>query len=103
MDPDEHYIECDLHGKQQTTYVCQHIVQTLQDSQPRGFWSADESPENPRPDSWCNECEDLVNKTGDWNDESEAFANVKILCGACYDRAREMNRAQKKKWWQFWN
>lgn len=102
MSTDEHYVECHLHGKQQATYVCQHIVQSLQDQQPRGFWSSEESPENPRPDSWCSDCEDMVNKIGEWNDESEAFAGVKLICGACYDRARLMNMAPSKKWWQFW-
>lgn len=91
MSGKKHYVECCEHGEQQATYVCQHIVQSLRDGQPRGFWSSEASPDNPRPDSWCDECEAVVNRVGEWNDESEAFAGVTLLCGACYDRAKQMN------------
>lgn len=100
MDEENKMVECNEHGVQQATFVCQHVIQSLRDNIPRGFWSAEESPENPRPDSWCTECEELVNSVGEWNDETEAFAGVTLLCGACYDRAKEMNAGQKKKWWQ---
>ena len=92
MSEEEQYVECCTHGKQQATYLCQHVVQSLRDGEPRGFWSAEPAPGNERPDSWCSACEDKVNSTGgEWNDESEAFSGVTLLCGACYDRAREMN------------
>lgn len=84
-------IHCDKHGDQQETFVCQHIVQTLVDGTPRGFWWADD-PENPRPDAWCSECDNKVKKTGgEWTGESEAFAGVKLLCGACYDQVKKIN------------
>tara|TARA_R110001599_G_C12225620_1_gene657670 strand:+ start:1781 stop:2092 length:312 start_codon:yes stop_codon:yes gene_type:complete len=102
MSAGDGYVECCEHGKQQATYVCQHIVQGLQDGEPRGFWSSGERPDNSRPDSWCSACEEVVNRAGEWNDESEAFAGVKLLCGACYDRAKEMNLDVSRKWWQFW-
>ena len=85
----EKFVECSTHGKQQATFVCQHIILSLQDGKPRGFWSAE--TEELRPDSWCSECEDLVNEVGEWNDETEAFAGVSLLCGACYDKAKAMN------------
>ena len=88
-------IECAEHGSQQATFVCQHVVQTLRDGIPRGFWCSEESPENPRPDAWCNECEARVQEAGEWNDENEAFAAVTLLCGACYDRVLAMNQGNK--------
>jgi hypothetical protein len=92
MSEDQQYVECCNHGKQQAAYVCQHIIQSLRDNEPRGFWSAEPELNDQRPDSWCNACEEMVNKTdGEWNDESEEFAGVTLLCGACYDRAKEMN------------
>jgi hypothetical protein len=84
-------VECDRHGPQPATFVCCHIVQTLQDGMPRGFHPGDD-PGNPRPDAWCTACEEKVAATGgEWTDESETFAQVTLLCGACYDRARAMN------------
>lgn len=103
MSNEQHYVECSEHGQQQATYVCQHIVQSLRDGKPRGFWSSEESPDNPRPDSWCSTCEDVVNRIGEWNEESESFAGISLLCGACYDRAKDMNtRKPNKKWWELW-
>lgn len=91
MSDEPKYVECGEHGREQATFVCRHIVQTLRDGEARGFFSSGESPDNPRPDAWCGDCEDLVNRVGEWNDESEAFAGVSLLCGACYDQARAMN------------
>lgn len=88
---DHRYIECCTHGKQIATYVCQHIVQSLRDNQPRGFWSSAESPEQPYPDSWCTGCETMVNEIGEWNDETEAKAGVTLICSACYERAKALN------------
>lgn len=93
---DEQHVECFTHGKQQATYVCQHLVQSLRDGEPRGFWSAEPEAGDLRPDSWCDACEEMVTETGgEWNDESEAFAGVSLLCGACYDRVKAMNKGQK--------
>lgn len=94
-DEDAQVVECALHGPQQATFVCRHVVQSLRDDQPRGFWTSEVSLDNPRPDAWCTECEELVNRVGEWNDATEAFAGVTLLCGACYDRAREMDQATK--------
>ena len=103
MSEPEKFIKCCKHGKQHATYVCLHTVQSLSDNVPRGFWSAEPEPGNERPDSWCSACEEMVNKTGgEWNDESESFAGVKLICGACYDRVKQLNLSGKKKWWQLW-
>ena len=70
MSDDHQYVECDEHGKQQATYVCQHIVKSLRDGIPRGFWSAEPEAGELRPDSWCNQCEEKVNSAGgEWDDE----------------------------------
>lgn len=94
MSPNYKVIHCIEHGEQQATFVCQHIVQTLRDTVPRGFWTSD-NPDNPRPDAWCDACEARVQETGgEWDDESEAFAGVSLLCGACYDRAVAINKGK---------
>ena len=91
MDEEAYNVECLTHGKQPATFVCQHILETLNDGIPRGFWWSTEDPENPRPDAWCNECEIKVNEAGEWNDETEGFAGVKLICGVCYDKVRALN------------
>lgn len=96
----DNFVECDEHGLQQATFVCQHIILGLREDKPYGFWWSSDS-NNPRPDAWCTACDEyLASSGGEWNDKTEAFAGVTLLCGSCYDRAREMN--VRHKWWQFW-
>jgi hypothetical protein len=96
------YVECCEHGKQQQTFECKHVVDSVRDRQAKGFWWSSEQPDNPRPDAWCSECEVLVNKNGCWEGEAEEFADIKVLCGACYDSAKLLNFPKKKVWWKFW-
>jgi hypothetical protein len=83
-------VECSEHGPQEATFVCRHVVGSLRDRQPVGFWTSDR--EVPRPDAWCSACQKVVQAAGgEWDDDSEAFAGVTLLCGACYDEARRLN------------
>ncbi len=87
----EQLVECAEHGAQPATFVCQHILRGLEEDKPYGFWWADD-PESTRPDAWCTACEEYLNADGgEWNDKTEAFAGVKLLCGSCYDRAKARN------------
>ncbi|MHC4234794.1 MAG: hypothetical protein ACYSUQ_06735 [Planctomycetota bacterium] len=89
-------VECAEHGTKQATFVCQHIFQGLRDGRMVDFFWA-EDPDNPRPDAWCAACEERVQSTGgEWTDESEAFAGVTLLCGACYDRAKALWQSSRE-------
>lgn len=82
-------VDCATHGKQQETFVCQHIVHGLQERRRVGFYWTTYDPDNSRPDAWCAECEERVRATdGEWIGEAEAQLKPKILCGACYDLAK---------------
>ena len=56
-----------------------------------GFFFASE----PRGDAWCAACEAVRIKeggsTGEWNERSEAFASIKLVCGTCYDEIRKLH------------
>lgn len=83
---------CSTHGEQQRTYVCQHIYAGLVARQRVGFFWTSFDPDNPRPDAYCTECEMRVRKTdGEWIDETLEHLQPKILCGLCYDLAREFH------------
>ena len=93
MDPRAGVVECATHGDQQATFVCRHIVEGVKKRASNGFWTSHE-PGNPRPDAWCTGCEARVQATGgEWTDASEAFAGVTLLCGGCYDDARQRAHA----------
>lgn len=80
-----HEVICEVHGTQQKAYVCKHIVETLQDRKPRGFfWSNDSG--------WCSECEDLrINSGGDWTDDLMNEIGVKLVCSGCFEKAKRIN------------
>jgi hypothetical protein len=95
MSEEIHYIDCCEHGQQEATFVCQHIVETLKDGKARGFWWSSEQ-DVKRPDAWCHECNDKVKATDwEWTEENAEFANIQLLCGKCYDNAKELSFAKK--------
>ena len=84
-------VECQTHGEQEETFVCLHLARSLSTGETVGFfWSGE-----LRGDAWCSACEDVRiregGSAGDWNERSEKFANIKLLCGVCYDRLRELH------------
>jgi hypothetical protein len=84
-------VQCPTHGAQARTYVCQHIIQTLRDRQPRGFFYGGDAPTD-RGDAWCAACDAMLTSSGgDWHEEIEAKAGISLLCAACYDEAKCIN------------
>jgi hypothetical protein len=85
-------VRCTAHGNQQATLVCQHIFDGLAHRKRVGFFWTICDPDNPRPDAWCVACEERVRATnGDWIDQSLEHLQPKVLCGACYDLAKEFH------------
>jgi hypothetical protein len=50
--------------------------------------SPDESDEQS---AWCSECERVRQQQGGWNDVSEAFAHITMICDACFEASRRRN------------
>jgi len=81
-------VECEKHGEQEQTFVCQHLFRSLTTREPVGFHFSD----FPRGDAWCAACEEVrVREGGVWNERSEEFAGIKLLCGACYDEIKKLH------------
>lgn len=85
-------VHCGQHGAQPATFVCQHLARSIRTGVAVGFHVSGENPGTERPDAWCNDCERIrVDEGGEWNDRSETFAGITLLCGRCYDRAHAIN------------
>ncbi|NER16495.1 DUF6882 domain-containing protein [Spongiivirga citrea] len=86
-------IECGVHGKLRKAFICQH----LNTESKTGFEEAFETYPGMELDgeddfqAWCSECEKVRIKTGGWNEESMAFAKIKLVCEKCYFDIKEMN------------
>jgi hypothetical protein len=83
-------VECDKHGRQPETFVCQHIFESLSTGVPVGFFYA--GPDDERGDAWCAACERARAESGedDWTDELIEALDPRPLCGACYDDAKRL-------------
>jgi len=80
-------MECRIHGTSYATFVCQHLPK----GQGLGFYCADD-PDDPHPDAWCAECEKMRSSEGEWNDTSETFAKITLLCAGCYEVVKQRNQ-----------
>lgn len=87
-------VECRTHGDARPAFVCQHLF--LQHRQKQysaiGFFEPTQDPGDPDDDleAWCGACDEVLGRVGEWNDESEAFADMKVLCSGCFQRVREI-------------
>jgi hypothetical protein len=81
------FVQCATHGRVQAAFVCRHLVEQLRQPRPGriGFFrpaARDGEPEELQ--AWCRECDAVLDRVGEWNDESEAFAGVTLICSGCY-------------------
>ena len=88
---DARTVECPEHGPRPEAFVCRHIAESLHDRKVVGFhWALEEHSD--RPDAWCDECDGrLESFGGEWVGQPVEHLGVRLLCGVCYDRARELN------------
>ena len=89
MDNSNYSIDCKIHGKNEEAFVCQHLVEGEDLGFNIGYDAND--PYTLNPDAWCNQCESVWQEEGEWNERSEAFAGIKIICSQCYQGVRERN------------
>lgn len=81
-------IDCGVHGKCQTTYVCSHLVGEVTGL---GFNRNEPSDDDPFPHAWCDDCELIRAAHGGWSAASEKLLHVFPLCSGCYERCQIRN------------
>jgi len=90
------HINCDVHGVNRVAFVCQHLLRGVN----LGFFEAFESNPLIEPDDdywgWCQQCEKIWLKEGEWNDTVKAFAQMKVVCDQCYFEIKERNIASNQ-------
>lgn len=95
MSDDISKVECEEHGTGTSTFVCQHLLDGEGLGFHRGF--PDDDPDALWPDAWCDDCEAVRAEEGEWNDRSEEFASIRLMCQLCYCRARERNYQEDRE------
>jgi hypothetical protein len=85
-------VRCQRHGLQPRANVCQHIIDGNWRRERVGFFWTTTQPGNERPDAWCGECEERLRAArGQWTGEALEHVRAKVLCGACYDGAKQFH------------
>lgn len=93
-EPDKKIL-CSSHGEQVATFVCQHLLKGFGNGFYAGY--SEEFPDDPFPDAWCKRCDEMLETCGEWNDESEAFADIKLICSSCYLAIKLRNQDEKER------
>jgi hypothetical protein len=87
------YVECATHGTSRIAFVCQHLLKGSN----LGFHEAFESDPLIEPDddyqAWCDECNKVWEREGEWNEASMAFSDIKVVCDECYFEAKRRNKS----------
>ena len=89
MGDENELVQCDVHGEMSATFVCHHLSNGEQLGFHMGF--DPDAQDELYPDAWCDECDEILEKEGEWNESSAAFADIKVLCAGCYCEVRERN------------
>lgn len=80
------------HGMNQSAFVCQHLL----GQKKVGFWEPfDSQPDGDYPDgelnAWCDQCDAVFEREGDWNDTATEFADIQLVCSKCFFRMKAFN------------
>ena len=88
---------CESHGASRTAFVCQHLNKNTH----TGFHEAFESNPLIEPDddyqAWCDECEKMRQQEGEWNDVSEGFAEIRLICDQCFFEIKSRNATSEEE------
>jgi hypothetical protein len=81
----EQIVDCETHGEDRRTFVCQHLNSTTKIGFEETFSTFKGMViEEDKFQAWCSECEKVRLSTDGWNEESMEFAKNKIVCETCY-------------------
>ena len=88
---DQLKIRCGTHGEVNRAFVCGHLF--AERKTPLGFFEAEFDPDDPELEGWCQACEEMVLRDGDWTEETTAAADIRLVCEFCFETIRAFHRA----------
>jgi len=74
-------ITCPTHGENEFAYVCKHLI-----ANPAQRWHCGYPEEDsPWRDAWCDACNEVFEREGEWNEKNEGEIDCDLLCSHCYE------------------
>ena len=83
-------VSCGTHGPRPAAFVCRHVLESLRTRSRVGFHTPNDADDDDQ--GWCDACERVRAREGEWNDRSEAYADIRLICIDCFQQARAFNR-----------
>ena len=85
---------CKIHGEMDYALICTHLAAQTHDDPDLNVYLAtpDESEEATDVQNlWCEKCDNILLEEGEWNDKSENFANIQVVCIQCFEELKNKN------------
>lgn len=86
-------VDCGSHGYSRPAFVCQHLDLETSKGFEEAFdtYKGMELEEDEDLQAWCSECEKIRSEYDGWDEESEKFAGITLVCENCYFELKEFN------------
>jgi hypothetical protein len=81
---EKYTVTCGIHGARRPAFVCRHLSKDKYTGFHEPFESDASVDADEELQAWCDECEKVRLREGEWNDVSEAFANIRLICDQCF-------------------
>jgi hypothetical protein len=78
-------VSCGRHGARPVAFVCRHVLESLRTGSRVGFHTPNDAQDDDQ--AWCDACERVRAREGEWNDRSEAHADIRLICLDCFQEA----------------
>ena len=88
---DKYSVTCATHGARRAAFVCQHLNKDTYTGFHEPFESDPQIEEDDDYQAWCDECEKVRLREGEWNDVSEGFAKIRLICDQCFFQIKARN------------
>ncbi|HHT9079608.1 hypothetical protein [Flavobacterium psychrophilum] len=82
-------VECDNHGLRNPAFVCQHLNLEFKVGFNEPYLEVNSKEKDLN--AWCDECEKVRVLEGEWNDISEGYAKIKLVCDKCFFEMKKLN------------
>ena len=82
-------VQCATHGNGELVFICDHLLASLRDREPRGLFQW--FNENGNVCAWCSDCAEKAEKSSKGPDRMPLKFEVATLCAKCFEPIRQMN------------
>ena len=93
---EERFVECDTHGRSDAAFVCQHLIAAAPEAV-LGFHQTYYDPDNREwgdLGGWCDRCDVVWAREGEWTDAMGKFAGLRLVCASCFSEIKDHHQQQ---------